>query len=119
MEENIKMDLWLKKLIDAEREKNDAIYGTEFSSNHEFYGVIKEEIEESQEIFKTFDDLIAAIWTYTKMDLDNKLVEGCNHLEKMITYGIKELIQVLAICQKYRDQKKDIEEIEKKDIDYG
>lgn len=101
-----------KMYIDAaiEKEKNAAIEKhSYFNSNHEFWAVIKEEIEELEYEFEPqfLDKFIRESWLSIKAD------KGINqsylqHLKTMAKRVAVEAVQVAAVINKYSEGVKDV-----------
>lgn len=93
-----------------EKEKNSAIenYGF-FNSDHEFWAVIKEEIEELEYEFEPqfLDKFIRESWSSIKVD------KGINqsylqHMETMVKRVAVEAVQIAAVINKYSEGVKDV-----------
>ena len=73
-----------------------------FNSGHEGWAIIKEEIEEMQEILYGIDYYMDAIWNYVR---ENSTTQQLFHAQKMydVTLDIiKEAIQVAAMCKRFQ-----------------
>jgi hypothetical protein len=72
-----------------------------FSSPHEGYAVIKEEVEEAQDNMSWCIEKLGCIWEDIKHN-DNAEIES-NWLKEFAIDGACELIQVAAMAQKFMD----------------
>lgn len=95
----------LESAINSCLEAYNNIYGKWFASDHEYYAVLKEELEEArEELDKSFINL-ELLWTGVRENkIINVEVENEN-IEKYCRKCISELIQVLAICKKHKSKK--------------
>lgn len=91
------------ELINEEYKNACSKYGGEYHSLHEAYGVLKEELEEvkmeNKELFRCFYH----IWDSVKADKKESLEV---YIQRMIKKGkstIKEVAQVCAVLEKFRD----------------
>lgn len=86
-------------LVDKEYEVATS-YGNTYNSDHEFYAVLKEEIEEVYKAINEVNFLFEAMWKQIKEDVDFKT----EHIEKYIKETIKESLQCLAVIRKYKNK---------------
>jgi hypothetical protein len=105
MEKKIKDDKDLRFLVMEEKRRIIEKHGL-FNSTHEFYAVLKEEIEESKEMFDWLEGQINSdnfnnLWG--KIKRDKCLIETVSHMKKWVADSIKEMIQVLAVLEKYQE----------------
>lgn len=96
----------IQYLIDKEKE-NALKYG-KFHSEHEFYSIIKEEIEEASFDMSSIENELEYLWKDIK--LDHMREEEINTIKKHSIYAIHELLQVCAVCDKQLDKNKTREE---------
>lgn len=85
----------------TEIQKNKAIekYGY-FKNNHEFYGVVLEEVEEASEEIEIVKLKLGMLWNDIKKDsMFNDYVDDMEYRAKLC---IQELIQVIACCKKFK-----------------
>jgi hypothetical protein len=70
-----------------------------FHNIHEFFAVLKEEMEEAENDFSKINTQSKIMWLEIKKDesIDNHV----NEVHKLTFNCIKELIQVMAVCDKY------------------
>jgi len=98
------MDL-LNDLIDEELKEANKIYPL-FQTEHEAYGVMREELEEAAEEFRNIKEkILQDYWKLcrnSKYHLDNKKVTSrlLNKIEQLILDNLKELIQLGAMVKK-------------------
>ena len=94
----------IKEMVLKILEKNNEKYGKTFSSNHEFYAVFKEEFEEAQAELENIESYLDSIWDYIKDDNFEGVSNYNEDLGNIIEKGIKELLQMAAISEKYKQQ---------------
>lgn len=74
-----------------------------YHSDHEFYSVLKEEIEEAEEKYTEMKIFLNEIWFKIRgRDCDDTHIDF--HAENVYNTSIKaikELLQVCAVCEKY------------------
>jgi hypothetical protein len=96
------MDKCIEKLIKRElKDANEKF--PPFASAHEGYAILKEEIEEANDEMIFVEYLLGILWQYIK---ENDEVRGFQNIAKIkerAIAGIKELIQVAAMCDKFED----------------
>lgn len=90
-------------LVDKELE--NALTYAKYHSNHEFYSILREEVEEADWSGVNIDVQLDNLWTAVKEDLDEE-VDNRLYLIRANAYNcIKELLQVLAVIKKYEKSK--------------
>lgn len=100
-----------EKLNDIVREElsNARTYGQFYSSMHEGYAVLKEEIEETKEAVDSFKGLLHVFWLSVRGQKDKINRENYSDKEQMeIMYKramhvAKEATQVAAVCLKLKE----------------
>ncbi len=93
----------IEELIKIELE-NARTYGDRYNSNHEFYGIIKEEIEEAQTCISDMTDIAEVMWQDIKDDKAASIIKArANSIKNNSILGIMELLQVCAVCDKYME----------------
>lgn len=90
----------INELIQAELERANTIHPPLFNSAHEGYAVILEEVEEAQEDIKQIESGIDAIWTLIRCNID--ITKAIERVKPYVVNAITELIQVAAMCDKYK-----------------
>ena len=91
---------FLLKSINAELE-NANKWGEDFSSNHEAYAVLKEEVEEASEELDNIKSALNIYWHSIRVNANKNCMEGCiRNLKRKTLCTIKELIQVYVVCCK-------------------
>ncbi len=76
-------------------------WGETYTSMHEAYAVLKEEIEEADEVFNSAKLSLEAYWDLVRGNADESCMEQCIVGLKDAAYSAtKELIQVTAVCYK-------------------
>jgi RecJ-like exonuclease len=70
-----------------------------FHNIHEFFAVLKEEIEEAENDFSKINTQSKIMWLEIKKD--ESINNYVNEIHKLTFNCIKELIQVMAVCDKY------------------
>lgn len=87
-----------------------------FHSPHEGAAVIKEEIDEVEEVYIDISNLFDVIWDWVKKDKDPDMIkDGMYRLKKHAEHLAVEAIQVAAMAQKFIDSQ--AEEMRQKKID--
>jgi len=98
----------INQLIEDELSRANAKYPP-FASRHEGYAVLKEEIEEADEEIETIKLVICDLWFDVCHEKDksrtwdvppDKSIPNC--IESRAINAIKELIQVAAMCRKFK-----------------
>lgn len=80
---------------------------SQFNSRHEGFAVINEEVQEAIDEVNKMIHSMNDTWTGIKNDIDiDSLMLTIENLEKSAKNGIKELIQVAAMCKKFKNLKK-------------
>ena len=69
-----------------------------FSSNHEAYAVLKEEIEEALVEIDNIITILDKVWEYVKLDSD--IGRLASRMQKTALLCAAELIQVSGVCEK-------------------
>lgn len=88
----------IEKLVDKEYE--GAIeYGLKFNSEHEFYSVLLEELEEVKENFEDAEYQLNSLWENIKLNFEIK--DDLKYLKLNLNSMIKEALQCLAVIKKY------------------
>jgi len=70
-----------------------------FHNIHEFFAVLKEEIEEAENDFSKINTQSKIMWLEIKKD--KSIDDYVNEIHQLSFSCIKELIQVMAVCDKY------------------
>lgn len=98
------MDIF-NDLIEEELQEANKVYPL-FQTEHEAYGVMREELEEASEEFRDIKErILQDYWKLcrnSKYHLDNKKVTSklLNKIEQSILHNLKELIQLGAMVKK-------------------
>lgn len=95
----------LENVIKAEYREANRNYAM-FSSPHEGYGVVKEEVEEMAAELDTLYELFANFWDCVKRDDDEGANEFIMGVENRAHLMASEAVQVSAMCRKYKDSSK-------------
>lgn len=91
---------YLSKSIEKEIE-NAETWGKDFSSNHEAYAVLKEEVEEADEELEYVKSALNIYWYSIRTNAREDSMQLCvKNLNDKAFSTIKELIQVMAVCNK-------------------
>lgn len=91
---------YLSKSIEKEIE-NAETWGKDFSSNHEAYAVLKEEVEEASEELDGVKSALNIYWHLIRTNASKDSMQLCiKNLNNKVFSAIKELIQVIAVCHK-------------------
>lgn len=93
-----------RDIMFKELERARATYGYDFNSRHEAYGVILEELDESDAEDRLFREKLEHLWFEIKNDGETKEVNKL--LTTMTTIALRaasEWIQVAAMCAKARE----------------
>ena len=93
----------INELIERELEKIIKLHGY-YNSDHEFYGVLKEEFEEAREELDSLENYIYKVWENIRL---NEPIEDIDLMKGIVIRGIKELVQIAAVLEKakYKDNK--------------
>lgn len=88
----------IDRLAEEEMERANKIHPM-FHSNHEGYGVLQEEITEARDEFVEVSgyDLLRAIMSNDQEDI----IEEISTIRRDAQYAAAELIQVIAMCDKF------------------
>lgn len=98
--EHTTAEVHIEALVEAELERIIEEHGY-FNSDHEAWAVIREEIEEAQEDMDIVYRRHRFWWERIRAnDTDN--LELVDEIEKNAIEAIKELVQVIACCRKYK-----------------
>ena len=75
-----------------------------FSSTHEGYAVLREEVDEACDEIENIKFMMDVLWTHTKAkEIDKNLaLTLINGIERDAVNAILELVQVTAMCEKYK-----------------
>jgi hypothetical protein len=93
-------ELHIEALIEDELDRIVKEHGL-FSSDHEAWAVIKEEIDEAYEDIRELETNHAFWWKRIRDDdIDN--LDVVDEIEKYSIEAIKELVQVIACCRKWK-----------------
>lgn len=93
-------EVHIEALIEDELERIIQEHGL-FASDHEAWAVIKEEIDEAYEDIRELETNHAFWWKRIREDdIDN--LDVMDNIEKYSIEAIKELVQVIACCRKYK-----------------
>ena len=93
-------ELHIEALIEDELDRIVAKHGL-FASDHEAWAVIKEEIDEAYEDIRELETNHAFWWKRIREDdIDN--LDVMDNIEKYSIEAIKELVQVIACCRKWK-----------------
>lgn len=91
----------IEKLVQIELKEANIVHPL-FHSTHEAYGVIKEEVEETEQELIAVKENLKQFWETVKQDW----CHGETELKSMKVYAMnvaREAIQVAAMCQKALD----------------
>jgi len=92
----------IEQLINEELERANTKYQPKFNSIREGYIVLREEIEEAKEDVDFCFGRSEQLWHYVRNKELEHMGECADRIEKTAIAGIKELIQVAAMCRKFR-----------------
>ena len=99
MENKEKIEIYINKATKLELESATGRYGS-FISLHEAHSVITEEFEECQEELLEIEKELKDFW---KKIRNNENVEELNHIKYHAENLVKEGIQLLAMCYKFKN----------------
>lgn len=88
----------LEVLAKEERKRADQTHGDRFSSNHEAYAVVLEEMDEAEFEDKVFRRNLNIVWDKVKCDLDPK--NNWKDLHDTAMRCSAEWLQVATMCEK-------------------
>lgn len=89
----------VKALFEKELESANKV-NAQFSSSHEAYAVVLEEIEEARECFHNIQTLIEDFWHGTKTNNFDEKIMATDRLETNTIALIREAVQIGAMCEK-------------------
>lgn len=75
-------------------------YGAEYSSHHEAYAVLLEEVEEVEKEFDYIKNHLAMIWDAVKQDDTNEVKANARIIALDAVELAKEACQIAAVCRK-------------------
>lgn len=84
--------------------KNAKTYGEKYNSLHEFYAILKEEVEEMKFEGEGVCDNLVFLWNLIKKENDEKIKEYIKIVEVYAEKAALEAIQVCAVCRKALDE---------------
>lgn len=96
---------YINKAFGVELQNAIMQYGDKYASTHEAYAILKEEIEEAKVEFELIENNLVYCWNLIKKSDPND-GRQYNHLQSLkehTTNAIAELLQVLAVVQKYKN----------------
>ncbi len=80
-------------------------HGKKFSTNHEAYAVLKEEIEETRSELEMAENYLIFFWNLVKKDAYPKeLRDKIEVIYESAKNAAKEALQVCAVCRKALDE---------------
>lgn len=102
----------LVDLVKEELEKANTKHKPVFNSTHEYYAVLMEEIEEADTDFRAIGQLNIDLWNYIKHDTYGKIHEVNKEIAIKTANCIHELIQVIAMTEKFKQSFEPPEKVE-------
>lgn len=90
----------IDRLAEEEMERANKIHPM-FHSDHEGWAVLQEEIEEATDSMKTVHIDSEKLWEAVKNDDKEFSCEMAQHIRHFAEYAAAELIQVIAMCDKF------------------
>lgn len=100
----------IEKMIKRELRRANTIHRDRFASMHEAESVIREEIEEAQDDFETMQTRHSWLWLSIKNRNEDIPFKSVEKIRVYAIETIKELIQVAAMCDKFKDSFKEGEQ---------
>lgn len=94
----------LDKAIEAELINIKCIWGNAYSSCHEGYAVLKEEVEEAEEALENLQNKLENIWSNIRLNWDSK--KDIHEAESAAFTLASEAIQCAAVCRKFLESSK-------------
>lgn len=94
----------LDKAIEAELINIKCIWGNAYSSRHEGYAVLKEEVEEAEEALENLQNKLENIWSNIRLNWDSK--KDIHEAEIAAFALASEAIQCAAVCRKFLESSK-------------
>lgn len=92
--------LIINDAIEEELEAAITNYGDYYSTPHEAYAVLKEEIEEtSEKVTRMFNNL-KLLWDAVKKDKESEIATKAKHIQTAAYYCALEAAQVAAVAKK-------------------
>ena len=99
------VDTKLCEAIKLETENIKAVWGTTYSSNHEAYAVLMEEVEEAETDMNVINSNLHSLWEKVKSNFES--VDRIDTTTELISMQInakemaKECVQIAAVCEKF------------------
>lgn len=90
----------INKLVDEEYTRANTIKPA-FSSDHEGYAVIQEEIEEAEDRIEAAKECKDLAWESIKVDYPNGAHEKIREMRYCLAYAAAELVRAIAMCDKF------------------
>lgn len=90
----------VKKIVDEELQRANAVNGDKFHSNHEGYAVIKEELEEASKELREASSNLEDLW-YGVKNNESEITYYAEQLKKRAILLAAETIQTAAMATKF------------------
>jgi len=90
----------INQLVQAEIDVSESIYQKRFNSEHEFYGVLCEELDEVADILNDVNNGVDTMFGFVKNDNPDAIISVADRLYYETVDAIAELIQVAAVLKK-------------------
>ena len=90
----------IDRIVADELERANKVHPL-FHSDHEGESVIREEIEEAIDSFETIGTYYNNLWEAIKKNSAIDAIENVNYIKLYAEYAAAELIQVVAMCDKF------------------
>lgn len=90
----------IDRLAEEELERANKIHPP-FHSDHEGKSIIQEEIEEAFDCLKNIDESYEGLWNAIKEDDAMGAMIRAKEMRESVTWAAAELIQVIAMCDKF------------------
>ena len=91
---------YVNAAIKAELEKAKKDWGSKYSSTHEAYAVLKEEVEEAADDLNIIQDDLAFLWNMVKGNSDKPYSAALKHIQETALALAIEAVQIAAVAKK-------------------
>lgn len=96
----------LHAVSDGETQRAKEIYGADYASQSEAFGVLAEEVQEAGEEHKEILTLVDHLLRFVRSDYRDGIVDRLAVMREAALREAEESIQVAAVCRKWLDMMK-------------
>ena len=94
----------IENLVNEEYENAVVEHGETYNTDHEFYAVLKEEVEEVDFFTKELEEELKLLWRCVKCNKTESIPKVTLKMEHCLHEAIKESLQCLAVIRKYKNK---------------